>query len=194
MLAELFERIVLPRPVDHGWDLYDLWMLLAGETLAKDAKVWSLVVDYKDAFMSTGTLASEQRFTAAQVNDSDSPTGCYVYIWRTLGFGGKTFPLVYARPASFASRTAQALSHRSRSRLQLYVDDPAHTLVGTRNWALLEGSLPIRWWLVLGLDLSWRKMEANNNDSFFHPFSRPFLLTRNVPDTYQGVHPPITSG
>ena len=157
LLAELFERIVLPRPGDHGWDLYDLWVQLAGQTIPKEASVWSLIVDFKDAFMSTGTLEEEQRFTAAQVDDDESPTGTYVYIWRTLGFGGKTFPLVYARPASFAARTAQALTHKSRCRLQLYVDDPALTLVGTRKWALLEGSLPILWWLVLGLDLSWRK-------------------------------------
>ena len=30
-------------------------------------------------------------------------------------------------------------------------------LAGTRNWAMVEGSLPLLWWLVLGLDLSWRK-------------------------------------
>ena len=47
-----------------------------------------MVVDYKDAFMSTGTRADEQRFTAARVNDPDSPTGVYIYVWKTLGFGG----------------------------------------------------------------------------------------------------------
>ena len=25
LLAELFERIVLPRPSDHGWDMFNLW-------------------------------------------------------------------------------------------------------------------------------------------------------------------------
>ena len=101
LLADLFERIVLPRPADHGWDLYDMWRLLAERTLPKDAAVWSLIVDFKDAFMSVGALASEQRYTAAQVDDPDSPTGVFIYVWHTLGFGGKTFPLVYARPASF---------------------------------------------------------------------------------------------
>ena len=85
LLAELFERIVLPRLVDHGWDLYDLWKLLDAKSLPEAAGIWSIVVDYKDAFMSTGTLPSEQRFTAAQVCDDDSPTGHYVYIWKTLG-------------------------------------------------------------------------------------------------------------
>ena len=44
-----------------------------------------------------------------------------------------------------------------RSKLQLYVDDPALSLLGTRGWALTEGSIPILWWLVLGLKLSWSK-------------------------------------
>ena len=73
--------------------------------------------------MSTGTMASEQRFTPAEVKDEESPTGIFIYVWRTLGFGGKTFPLVYARPVSFESRTAQALLDPSRARQQLYVDD-----------------------------------------------------------------------
>ena len=44
-----------------------------------------------------------------------------------------------------------------RARLQLYVDDPAVSLAGTHGWALTEASLPILWWLVLGLSLSWKK-------------------------------------
>ena len=46
LLAELFERIVLPRPSDHGWDLYNLWKQLAKETLGEGAAVWSLIVDW----------------------------------------------------------------------------------------------------------------------------------------------------
>ena len=109
LLAELFERIVLPRPNDHGWGLYNLWKALANAALGPEASVWSLIVDFEDAFMSTGTLASEQKYTAAKFADPSSPTGWYYYVWHTLGLGGKTFPLVYARPASFAARSAQAL-------------------------------------------------------------------------------------
>ena len=111
--------------------------------LGRDASIWSLIVDFEDAFMSTGTMPSEQRFTAAEVKDEESPTGIFIYVWRTLGFGGKTFPLVFARPASFASRTAQALLDPSRAKQQLYVGDPALSLAGTRGWALTEASLPI---------------------------------------------------
>jgi len=84
LLAELFERIVLPRPTDHAWDLYDLWVTLARGLLPEDSWIWHVVVDYKDAFMSTGTRADEQRFTAARVNDPDSPTGCTSICGRLL--------------------------------------------------------------------------------------------------------------
>ena len=52
-----------------------------------------------------------------------------------LGFGGRPNPLVYARVASFAMRTGQALFHEegngARCRGQLYVDDPALVFTGS---------------------------------------------------------------
>ena len=157
LLAAMFERIVLPRPSDHGWDLYSLWKKLAKGELPRDSSIWSLIVDFEGAFMSTGTCPGEQRFTAAKVQDASAPTGSYVCVWRTLGFGGKTFPFVYARPAFFAARTAQALMDPERAKLQLYVDDLALALVGSRECAFVEGSIPILCWLVLGLGHSWLK-------------------------------------
>lgn len=77
--------------------------------------------------------------------------------WKTLGFVGNTFPLAYARHASFAARTAQALLDPQTAKLQLYVDAPALAMVGTEQWSLAEGSIPILWWLVLGISLSWGK-------------------------------------
>ena len=69
----------------------------------------------------------------------------------------KTFPVVYARPASLSARTAQALMDPKEARAQLYVDDPAISLVGTEKWARTEGTVPLLWWLVLGLKLAWKK-------------------------------------
>ena len=65
--------------------------------------------------------------------------------------------MVYASPISSASRTARALMERGGAKLQLYVDGPALSLMVTRDWALMKGSIPILWWLVLGLKLSWSK-------------------------------------
>ena len=35
ILAELFERIVLPHPDDHGWDLCNVWKELANNELTQ---------------------------------------------------------------------------------------------------------------------------------------------------------------
>lgn len=118
--------------------------------------------------MSTGTRGDEQRFTAAEVIGDKAATGSYVYVWKTLGFGGETFPLVYARPASFVSRTAQALLDPKTAKLQLYVDGPVLAMVGSKQWALAEGSIPILWWLVLGLSLSWRNGSFTDSGTSGH--------------------------
>ena len=90
----------------------------------------------------------------AIVSDPSSPSGTYVYLWRTLGFGGKTFPNVYSRVASFAARTAAALMDQSICRSQLYVDDPAISVIGPLAVAERELSIPLMWWLVLGPSLA----------------------------------------
>ena len=77
--------------------------------------------------------------------------------WHTLGFGGKTCPLVYSRPASFAARSGQALLKTEEGYLQVYVDDPAAAFARTKEQALREGSVLLLWWLVIGLELAWSK-------------------------------------
>ena len=89
-------------------------------------------------------------------------------VWRVLGFGGKPNPVVFARAASFASRTAQALlkpygaasvGHAgvAPGRLQLYVDDPVLTVAGSVEETEAAVDLVILWWLMLGLPLAWVK-------------------------------------
>ena len=43
------------------------------------------------------------------------------------------------------------------SRSQLYVDDPAISVVGPLAVAEREVSFPLMWWLVLGPSLAWGK-------------------------------------
>ena len=40
---------------------------------------------------------------------------------------------------------------------QLYVDDPAVSMVGTTTWARTEGLIPVIWWLIFGIKFSRRK-------------------------------------
>ena len=113
-----YERVVLPRPSDHAWDLLELLMLtssLTGPKAPDGVDIWKLIVDFKNVFMSSGSLPSEQKYTVAEVTVEESHTGSYVYVWCTLGFGGKAFPLGYARPASFAAASARDTISVTRS-------------------------------------------------------------------------------
>ena len=71
-------------------------------------------------------------------------------------------PLLFARFASFAMRTGQCVANkvsgkRGEVHSQVYVDDPAITVVGPRKRAQHALDCILVWWLVLGLPLSWKK-------------------------------------
>ena len=92
--------------------------------------------------------------------------GKYI-VWVVLGFGGKPNPLVFARAASFAARAAQGMLRTepagagapevAAGRLQLYVDDPAASFVGSWSSCAAAADIMISLWLVLGLPLAWTK-------------------------------------
>ena len=112
--VRLPERQVLPRGVDHGKDMARLQAsMVEGEVLR------TLILDFKDAFMSIPLSKSEWRFNCANTGfalrraredlyDGEPRVGTFV-VWRVLGFGGRPNPLVFSRAASFACRCAQAL-------------------------------------------------------------------------------------
>ena len=119
--------------------------------------MYTSICDIKDAFRTVPLHPSESPFTVAEVRDASSPTGVYIYLWKTLGFGGKTFPNVYARAASFACRSGTALMAPDISRCHLYVDDPALSVCCPIDVAERELSLPLLWWLILGPNMAWSK-------------------------------------
>ena len=178
--VELPERQVLPRGIDHGRDLA---VLSSARRPGED--VHTMILDFKDAFMSVPLASVERRFNCANTGFDlqrtrpplyeDEPVAGRFVVWRVLGFGGKPNPLVFSRGASFASRTAQALlgplDRREREddrscdgvapgRVQLYVDDPAVAVIGDLAQANLSFDLIIMWWLALGIPLSWKKGES----------------------------------
>ena len=94
------------------------------------------------------------------------PTRGSFIVWQVLGFGGRSYPLLYARVASWLARATQAMLHKdSWSRraswgpaaVQVYVDDPAIVVSGSSAQQSTSIDLAILWWLVLGIPLSWRK-------------------------------------
>ena len=162
------ERQVLPRGIDHGRDL----AVLADEAVS-DEVVETLILDFKDAFMSIPIRTEERRFNCANTEFdltrnrealyADEPSTGRFVVWRVLGFGGKPNPLVFARAASLASRTAQALlgpwdrdqrsddhSDLARGRLQVYVDDPVLSCVGTKEQVKKSMDIVLLWWMILG--------------------------------------------
>ena len=125
----------------------------------------TLIMDFKDAFMSIPLRAEERRFCCAsvpqklkrrrqEITPEEPPVGSFV-VWRVLGFGGRSFPLVFSRAASFAARSAQALfwspAHGARrsqeawARLQLYVDDPVLSLASASPTARRRGADLVLW-------------------------------------------------
>ena len=173
--AVLPERQVLPRGVDHGADLAFL-----NEDKKDTEELNTLILDFKDAFMSIPVAPREKRFNCARTGfeltrardelfEGEARTATFV-VWRVLGFGGRANPLVFARVASFACRSAQALlgpwrredrtgcwTQVARGLLQLFVDDPAMAVCGTKAQNIMAVDLVILWWLLLGVPLSWKK-------------------------------------
>ena len=91
------ERQVLPRGIDHGRDL----AVLADEA-SSDEVVETLILDFKDAFMSIPIRSEERRFNCANTEFdlkrnrdalyADEPSTGRFVVWRVLGFGGKPNP------------------------------------------------------------------------------------------------------
>eukprot|EP00973_Karenia_brevis_P039778 5489497-Karenia_brevis.AAC.1 len=131
-LASTPERIVLPRGIDHAVDIATLAENAeSGGSPGERIEIATLILDFVDAFMSMALHPKERRFACASLSSPPSPHRGKFVVWKVLGFGGKPNPLVYSRAASFASRSGQALFDPARSRLQLFVDDPALSVMGT---------------------------------------------------------------
>ena len=162
------ERQVLPRGVDHARDI----AILAKDKLESHV-IKTLVLDFKNAFMSLPLHQSERRFNCANIPEGvtrtrpplgpDEPSYGTFVVWQVLGFGGRPNPLLFGRVASVAMRTGQALfdaspkSTREHARGQLYVDDPAVVFCGSPADVNRGIDLLILWWLVLGFPLAWKK-------------------------------------
>ena len=171
--SETPERQVLPTLLHHARDL-----ALLSQASTPKPNLFVMILDFKDAFMSVphdpqewawnccDAEASVSRGSRCPAYPGEPQEGRFV-VWRVLGFGGKSNPLIFARVAAFASRTGQALFDEevpvtcgttlASVRLQQYVDDPIAAICGDQLGANAAVDLLIAWWLVLGIPLSWSK-------------------------------------
>ena len=167
-LTKLEERQVLPRGEDHAADL-----AFAADWSPCWAKGGSaLIPDFTDAFMSVPLLPAEMRYSCtlshlpiarrrAALHPTEPCSG-KVLVWRVMGFGGKAYPLVFARVSGVVVRLSQAAVQFCHADLrglmgQTYVDDPAFTTSGSPVACDYATNNLILFWLLLGIGLSWRK-------------------------------------
>ena len=104
--AAVPERQVLPRFLDHARDLAEA-SAMAGETGSWEQWVETLILDFRRAFMSVPVAADERRYNCCLVEspvrrsrqplDATEPEEGTFIVWNVLGFGGRTYPLLYAR-------------------------------------------------------------------------------------------------
>ncbi|CAK0883768.1 unnamed protein product, partial [Prorocentrum cordatum] len=151
LLSSTPERAVLPRGIDHA-------VVMATLFTADGADHGEIfVIDFSDAFMSCPLHESDRPHNCAEVRGLEAENDYTFIVWAVLGFGGKASPLVWARVASAAARTAQALTLSGGLRLQLYVDDPALAVQGPPRACEQDFDLALLRWLVLGLRIAWKK-------------------------------------
>ena len=162
------------------------------------------VLDFSDAFMGVPLAPCEWPFNCCQLDDvisrgrapqypGEPAEGSFI-VWVVLGFGGKPNPLVFSRAISFASRTAQGLlqpragapgcKDLAAGRLQMYVDDPDLTLMGSPPQIAAAADAVMLWWMILGLPLAWSK---GNMSSQTHRWIGVDFSTRLVEGRPAGV-------
>ena len=144
--VELPERVVLPRLSDLIASIIDLMEAPAEE----DTGFEVVVADFEDAF-HTVAIQEEARGTMA-IKTVD---GWGVFKVMCCGMAGA--PLVWCRIAAAATRIAQACFLPEELRLQVFVDDPAVAVRGsrsTRSW--LIGALLLLW-TTMGFRFNWGK-------------------------------------
>ena len=78
----------------------------------------------------------------------------------SVAFGRAGSPLIWESAAAFLGRSGQASFSPSEARLEVYVDDPLLVLLkGTQPQRTRNLAVFVLWWLALGPDLSWNKVQ-----------------------------------
>jgi len=141
------ERIILPRVIDLVNDLLDL------STLVEPAEdVWVFIIDIKNAFHLLPLIANEKRyFCTAAFGKFQS--------YEVVLFGPKAAPSSWGRFGALISRLTQAVMGNTRARLQLYVDDPAIGIRGTKSCRSTSVHTIVLLWTLIKLPLAWNKAQ-----------------------------------
>ena len=144
------ERCVLPRLKDFVLDVLEL----LDTAYANNEEVRMLIADVEDAFHTLGIRKDERKFQIVRGLDGE-------FIgYETVLFGGGASPGVWGRGAAYLGRSGQSLFDEKELRVEVFVDDPAIVARGSSETECSRRmTVLLLWWMVLGLRLSWKKME-----------------------------------
>ena len=140
------ERVLLPRLLD----------LVAGilEGYRRDPRGWIAAVDIRDAFMNIPVMEDRYALVAAKPKKK-ADDDMELVIFDTLVFGAASSPTVWGRFAAFLARTIVAVEPEVTC--QLYVDDPAIAMSGSREDAITQLTSVLLWVNILGYPIKMSK-------------------------------------
>ena len=151
--VKLHERVVLPRLMDVVSDLVSIACAEA-MPMSEAEIIDMMVLDFKDAFHSMGVAKEELPYQIFRMPGSDRYAG-----YDTVVFGGGGAGLVWSRGGALLSRSGQALFSPTEARIEVYVDDPWTAWRGTRERIRTMKVRLLLWWIVLGPEISWGKVQ-----------------------------------
>ena len=154
--VKLHERVVLPRLMDVVTNLVDL-ALASPNGLTEEEFVEMMGLDFADAFHSMGVAKEELPYQVFRKPGEEGYAG-----YDTVVFGGGGAGLVWGRGGALLGRSGQALFSETEARIEIYVDDPWTGWRGTRRRIKELKVRLLLWWIVLGPEISWSKVQQGD--------------------------------
>jgi hypothetical protein len=140
--------------MDVVTDIIDLASAcLASLAAGASEEVDQMVLDFADAFHTLGVHPDELPHQVFKLPGRGY--GCY----ETVVFGGGGAPLTWGRGGALLGRSGQALFDDTEARIEIYVDDPWTGWRGTRARIRRLKTRLLCWWLILGPEISWAKVQ-----------------------------------
>lgn len=139
------QRILLPSVISLVFDI-----LAIGGKARSPQSIELLVLDVTDAFWTLPLRPKERKYFVGKLR------GLY-FVYQQLAQGSRGAPLAWCRFFALVARLTQAVLAKDSSRMEVYVDDPALAICGTRAERDLEIAIVVLAWRALNLNLAFQK-------------------------------------
>ena len=154
-LASRGGKLILPRIVDVVDDL--LYLLDQLEGARGNPELEMMVLDFSDWFYQIPLAQSERKYFAFKFGNKYA-------VYLTQPQGSRNAPVVCGRVAAYIGRLTQGVIQACNMRLQIYVDDPIISAIGTRQERRLHFALLILLWEAVGIGLAYKKGDIGRQD------------------------------